>query len=67
MVILRNAEKIQQAIFFVYLFHWGGGKLYKKNSLFCFFFLAAHYVAEAYMSKYFLLWAKVFFKDFSGG
>lgn len=68
MVILTNAGKIQKIIFFVYLFHWGG-KSYTRKPAFSalFFFFPCLLCGKVYMSKYFLLWAKVFFKAVSCG
>lgn len=64
MVVLANARKLQNPIFFIYFTE--GGKVIQEKQPFL-LFLAAHYVAKAYMSKYFLLWAKIFFKDISCG
>lgn len=64
MVVLTNARKLQNPIFFIHFTE--GGKVIQEKQPFL-LFLAAHYVAKAYMSKYFLLWAKVFFRDISCG
>lgn len=67
MVILTNAGKIQKIIFFVYLFHWGGKSYTRKPAFSALFFFPCLLCGKVYMSKYFLLWAKVFFKAVSCG
>lgn len=49
-------------LFSLFTYFTEEGKVIQENSLF-YFFLAAHYVGKTYTSKYFLLWAEVFFKD----
>lgn len=60
----KNQKKQKTPTFSLFTYFTEEGKVIQEKQPFL-PFLAAHYVAEARTSKYFLLRAKVFFKDIS--